>query len=102
MFVRVCAKTKLKLVVVVMAHPDSCHYPSHPKPRAAVYVGTFDPFHRGHFETAKAALEHLAPDGVVVCVVNSRAGGSSHYKPAALPAAVRRDMVLLLRLLALR
>ena len=62
------------------------------KPLAAVFVGTFDPFHRGHYAVAQAALEHLAPNGTVVCIVNSQAGGAGHYKPAALPAGARRDI----------
>jgi hypothetical protein len=61
-------------------------------PLAAVFIGTFDPFHRGHYAVARAALAHLAPGGTVVCIVNSMAGGPGHYKPAALPAAKRRDI----------
>ena len=60
----------------------------------AVYSGTFDPFHWGHLEVVKKALDHATEVAVVINPI------ASHKKPASYAHRRRLAEVLLATLVA--
>lgn len=50
--------------------------------KTGVYIGTFDPFHRTHYEEAKAAQQQLGLDSVLI-IPNSTSSGKRGIAPLA-------------------